>query len=473
MACDDFLEQEPGTQISITEQLSTYKGVREALSGNYQMLSKLMMNEVNAVYADACGGNISFSPSLIASSKGIIKAPTRIENVYSFSDNKEDSDMDAIYEECYDIINGCNMLIENVDALIDASEEQKQQIKAECYSMRGLCHFTLLRHYAQNYSYTANAAHPGIIYNTRTQTVGVDYPARETVQQCYEYVLEDYNTAIAQFTGSNTLSGEDHTLLTAINTKALWARAALYANKWQQAYDIATEVITTSGIDIMLNEDYVAEWEEPNASISEVLFELSIPYNNEGELATSNSVSDDFAYRSPTDYEAYVASGDLLNLFESSDIRGLNMFIEAELETVVGEDKEDRPYYFTRKFQDNPGYPVIRMSEIYLIRAEAAARLGLNEEALSDLRTIQARAGATLSTEADDILEALFIERRKELCFEGHLLFDIARFQKNVVREEGCAAKLCNLSYPSNFYILPIPERNVELNSNLTQNEGY
>ncbi|MCG8578419.1 MAG: RagB/SusD family nutrient uptake outer membrane protein, partial [Bacteroidales bacterium] len=132
-----------------------------------------------------------------------------------------------------------------------------------------------------------------------------------------------------------------------------------------------------------------------------------------------------------------------------------------------------RPYYFTRKFQDNPGYPVIRMSEIYLIRAEAAARLGLNEEALSDLRTIQARAGATLSTEADDILEALFIERRKELCFEGHLLFDIARFQKNVVREEGCAAKLCNLSYPSNFYILPIPERNVELNSNLTQNEGY
>jgi len=473
MACDDFLEQEPGTQISITEQLSTYKGVREALSGNYQMLSKLMMNEVNAVYADACGGNISFSPSLIASSKGIVKAPTRIENVYSFSDNKEDSDMDAIYEECYKIINGCNMLIENVDALSDASEAQKQQVKAECNSMRGFCHFTLLRHYAQNYSFTGDALHKGIIYNLKTQTVGVDYPARETVKQCYQYVLEDFDTAIKLFTETNTLDGEDHTLLTAINTKALQARAALYANEWQQAYDLATEVITTSGIDLMLKDDYVAEWEEPNASIGEVLFELSIPYNNEGELVTSNSVSDDFGYNSKSDYEEYVASGDLMNLFESTDIRGLNMFIEAELETVVGEDKKDSPYYFTKKFQDNPGYPVIRMSEIYLIRAEAAARLNLNEEALSDLRTIQARAGSTLSNEEDDIMEELFVERRKELCFEGHLLFDIARFRKNVVRDEGCAAKLCNLTYPSNFFVLPIPERNVELNSNLNQNEGY
>jgi hypothetical protein len=473
VACDDFLEQEPGTQISITEQLSTYKGVREALSGNYQMLSSLMMNQVNAVYADACGGNISFSPSLLASSKGIIKAPRLIENAYSFSDDKEDSNMSAIYDECYKIINGCNMLIENVDALEDASEAQKQQVKAECYSMRGLCHFTLLRYYAQNYLFTEDASHKGIIYNLKTQTVGVDYPARETVQQCYEYVLDDFNTAIKLFTETNTLDGEDHTLLTAINTTALMARAALYANEWQMAYDLATEVITSSGIDIMMKDDYVAQWEEPNASISEVLFELSIPYNSEGELATSNSVSDDFGYNSPTDYKEYVASGDLLNLFESTDIRGLNMFIEAELETVVGEDKEDRPYYFTKKFQDNPGYPVIRMSEIYLIRAEAAARLNLIEEAFSDLRTIQSRAGATLSNESDDILEALFAERRKELCFEGHLLFDIARYQKNVVREEGCAAKLCNLTYPSNYFVLPIPERNVELNSNLIQNEGY
>jgi hypothetical protein len=107
------------------------------------------------------------------------------------------------------------------------------------------------------------------------------------------------------------------------------------------------------------------------------------------------------------------------------------------------------------------------------IRAEAAARLNLNEQALNDLNVIQARADATLSNETDDLLEAVFMERRKEFCFEGHLLYDITRFHKDVERNEGCVATVCNLSYPSNFFVLPIPEDNIQLNSNLEQNEGY
>lgn len=472
-SCGDFLEQEPGTQISFNEQLGSYKGIREALSGNYTMLSKHMMNAVDAVYADACGGNISFSPNLSSASKGLIKTPYHIENTYSFSDDKEDSEFTGSYEACYEIINGCNLLIESVDGVNDATDNQKQQIKAECYCMRAFTHFLLLRNYAQNYTFTADASHKGIIYNSRTQKIGTDYPARESVERCYELVIQDFQRALELFTETNTLSGPDYSLLTSLSTKALMARAHLYANQWQKAYDLADEVIASSGIDIMTQEEYIAQWEEPNTPVNEIIFELSIPYNNEGELATSNSVSDDFGYVSEVNYEAYVASGDLLNLYETDDIRGKNMYIEASLETIVGENKESLPYYFTRKFQDNPGYPVIRMSEIYLIRAEAAARLNQNEQALNDLNVIQERANATLSTETDDLLEAVFLERRKELCFEGHLLYDIARFHKGVERNEGCVGTVCNLSYPSNFFVLPIPERNVKLNSNLEQNEGY
>jgi len=472
-SCEDFLEQEPGTQISFNEQLGSYKGIREAVSGNYTMLSKHMMNEVDAVYADVCGGNISFSPSLSSGSKGLVKASSRIENAYNFSDDKEDSEFSGSYDACYEIINACNLLIEHVDEVGDATDSQKQQVKAECYSMRAFTHFFLLRNYSQNYTFTADASHKGIVYNLQTQNIGVDYPARASVKICYEYVLQDFETALNLFTETNTLTGPDYSLLNAISTKALMARVALFANQWQKAYDLADEVIMTSGIDLMTKEEYVAQWSEPNVPVSEIIFELSIPYNNEGELATSNSVSDDFGYISDTDYGYYVASGDLINLFEPSDIRGQDMFIEAQLETLVGEDIEKLPYYFTKKFQDNPGYPVIRMSEIYLIRAEAAARLNLNEQALNDLNVIQAMADATLSNETDDLLEAIFIERRKEFCFEGHLLYDIARFHKDVERNEGCVATVCNLSYPSNFFVLPIPEDNIDLNSNLEQNEGY
>ncbi len=473
-SCDEFLEQEPGTQISISEQLGSYKGIREAMSGNYTMLSQHMMNEVDAVYADACGGNISFSPNLSNNSKGLVTSIyKRIENSYNFSDDKDESEFKSSYADCYKIINGCNLLIENVDAVEDASDGQKQQIKAECYSMRAFSHFLLLRNYAQNYTSTADASHKGIVYNTKTQKIGVDFPARESVKRCYELVMQDFETALQLFTETNTLDGTNYSLLTATSTKALMARAVLYANNWQRAYDLANDVIAESGIDLMPQGDYVDQWKEPNVAVSEIVFELSIHYDRDGELSTTSSVSGDFGYRSAMDYESYVASGDLLNLFEPSDVRGKNMFIEAPLETLVGEDKEELPYYFTRKFQDNPGYPVIRMSEIYLIRAEAAARLNQSEQALNDLNVIQERANATLTLETDDLLEAIFIERRKELCFEGHLLYDIARFNKNVERNEGCVSTVCNLSYPSNFFVLPIPERNIKLNSNLEQNEGY
>ena len=61
----------------------------------------------------------------------------------------------------------------------------------------------------------------------------------------------------------------------------------------------------------------------------------------------------------------------------------------------------------------------------------------------------------------------------RKLCFEKHLFFDIARFHKNVERNSGCIATTCNLNYPSDYFILPIPKNNIDLNSNLKQNEGY
>ena len=110
---------------------------------------------------------------------------------------------------------------------------------------------------------------------------------------------------------------------------------------------------------------------------------------------------------------------------------------------------------------------------MYLIRAEANARLNKPTEALQDLNSIRERANLSALTATANLLEEIFLERRRELAFEGHLFFDIIRFKKDVIRDKGCLANVCNLNYPSNFFILPIPQSSIELNENIQQNEGY
>ena len=106
---------------------------------------------------------------------------------------------------------------------------------------------------------------------------------------------------------------------------------------------------------------------------------------------------------------------------------------------------------------------VIRLAEMYLIRAEANYRLGtsLGATPLDDINTIRGRAKASALTTVtlDDIL----LERRRELAFEGFLIHDIKRTKGNVG----------SLNWNSDKLVFPIPLREMQVNNKLVQNPGY
>ncbi|MCW3786563.1 RagB/SusD family nutrient uptake outer membrane protein [Plebeiibacterium sediminum] len=471
-SCSDFLEQEPGSRTSIDEIFSNYESFKMALNGIYKDMESMETSEGLAVYADVLGGNINFTPS--QNSHNII-IPYLIENVYSFADKADDSDM-SVYGTCYDIINQTNQIIEHLNILTDATEDEKSQLMAECLCIRAYAHFTLVKYYAQNYSYSGDASHLGIICNTSVQEAGVDYPERLSIKDSYDIILKDLEDALSYFKANSVLSGPVYSYFNSTSCKALLARAALYSNQYQTAIDYAGDVIVNSGIQLMTKEEYVDEWKKPDTPVSEIIFEFSAKVDDEGAFQTNNTLAGHYGlFEATNDYNDYSVSNDLLSLFEAGDVRGERMFQEYDIETVIeGEaNTVNIPYYFTNKFQDNPGNPLLRMSEMYLIRAEAYARINEPENALTDLNTLREQRGAALANIDDDLLDEIFVERRKELCFEKHLLFDIARFHKNVERNSGCIATTCNLNYPSDYFILPIPKNNIDLNSNLEQNEGY
>ena len=119
---------------------------------------------------------------------------------------------------------------------------------------------------------------------------------------------------------------------------------------------------------------------------------------------------------------------------------------------------------------------VMRLAELYLIRAEARAEMGSNDTgAQQDLDMVRQRALSTApnsTTTGQALKDAIFLERRLELCFEGQRLWDLMRKKQDVVRTN-CTSLTCLIPYGSNSVVLPIPQVETDANANIEQNPGY
>src|SRR3569623_917715 len=112
-------------------------------------------------------------------------------------------------------------------------------------------------------------------------------------------------------------------------------------------------------------------------------------------------------------------------------------------------------------------FPVLRLGEIILIRAEALARLNQLPEAVSQLNLIQARANAPIfvlgAHTQQQVIDAIVAERRLELAFEGDRWPDLVRL--------GIAADVMGIDPTQTLY--PIPQSEIDVSPGLTQNPGY
>jgi hypothetical protein len=126
--------------------------------------------------------------------------------------------------------------------------------------------------------------------------------------------------------------------------------------------------------------------------------------------------------------------------------------------------------------------PLIRVTEMYLNRAEALAELnGVNQVSIDLMNALRTRAGLpnwTLATFATKqaFINAILNERRKELAFEGHRRMDLLR-RGLALRSSGSTAATSRPCDPTNSpkVLLPIPQREIDINPALKgqQNPGY
>ncbi|MBS1935427.1 MAG: RagB/SusD family nutrient uptake outer membrane protein, partial [Bacteroidetes bacterium] len=144
--------------------------------------------------------------------------------------------------------------------------------------------------------------------------------------------------------------------------------------------------------------------------------------------------------------------------FEPADFRGT---FYTEGVSIAGEDGD-----YTNKWQFfYKAIPVVRLAEMYLTRGEANLMLGGapigGTSPLNDINVIRKRSGASTlsSVAASDFID----ERFRELGFEGDRYWTLRRTKNDI---DG-------LGYDDNALILPIPQREIDVNQNLVQNAGY
>ena len=354
----------------------------------------------------------------------------------------------GIYTSIYNSIYTANKIIGNIDKAKGLPDDEKANILGEALFVRAMGHFDLLRMFGEHWDKTSSFGISLVTSTDKPQTP----VARSTVDDSYKQIIADLQQSITDLNADN---GNQY--ISPAAAKALLSRVYLYYGDKSNAASMATDVINNSSYALFGPDDFSKIYTDKLTA--ESVFELKFDPQNPSAYNTVTYARPD-ALRSEV---LFLANADLNTFFEgrSGDRR-------QSLVDFVNVDVSIQPDGRTEKYRgettkDNSAY-IIRLAEIYLVRAEALGR----SAGLADLNTIRVSRGmdpllaGDVPTD-DDFLNAVLDERRAELNFEGHRLFDLARTQK-----------ITNLLGSSVNPIMPIPQREIDGTAGVVlQNPGY
>ncbi len=451
-ACD-FLEVDPIGRTSIPVLFSDVDGIRAALPGTYSTYYDYYEDDFFK-YPEVAGNMLRVSS---------VSDGSDMMSQYNFTSNPDEEvrAVGILWRYIYEALANANNIIEYQPGLLAEFPKQSNElnrIMAEALFLRALGHFDLCRVYAQPYNYTDDASHLGVPVVLEVPGAD-DNLRRNTVQEVYEQIISDLESSLEYFEG---LTPREDYYASPDADNALLARVYLYMEDWDNVIEYATKVIDR--IPLSYGDDYLGMYNDLEAG-DETIFRLNGTLKSSG-LATF------YAPRSPI----AVPEDTLINLFQdTTDIR-LQLLTEEDGSPVC------KKYFITANVsEENKHYDpfVLRCSEMYLNRAEAYLNKNMLSEAAADVKAIIARglqvdvSAIELSETYEGLALAIEQERAKELCFEGHQFFDITRWKKDLVRSASTNSSVTRIEYPSDLFVLPIPQKEMDTNPNMVQNPSY
>ncbi|MDH6343218.1 hypothetical protein M2480_003144 [Parabacteroides sp. PFB2-12] len=452
---NDWLDDmTPVTQVETDKSLNTPTEAEYALNGIYTVFRNYQYYGARQTYyADAKGDDMQ--------ARGDSK---RVAKYYLFSHNPVDVPS-SFWSYPYIIIRNTNNVIRFTDGFSEAEMTSTlKDIRGQALTIRAMAHFDLVKVFGMPYT-KDNGASLGVPIVTEKLEYNAQL-SRNTVAEVYSQIIDDLREAA----GLLSKSRNDGKVNWFAN-QLLLARAYLYMGLDTFAYRTATDLIAEadkgSTYKLFTNKEYASAWKQQTGS--EYFYVI---LNDAAEISDSKEFVSYLMHRSG--YDDISLSTDFMKLIKEdpNDVRI----------KIIEQYKTDRDYL---KKYESPDYkvsniPVLRISEAYLIAAEAAVKLGDKVNAAKYLNAIVSRANPEKSvTEEECDLDRVLLERRKELVGEGHRFYDAMRNGKKIVRagKSHSSALLTpeTREFDWNFYkiVLPIPQSELNANPNMVQNPGY
>jgi len=426
-SCKKYLEELPDNALPTESSITDASTARAAITGTYDRLQGYYASSyptLGTITTDNVIFNGTLSEYLQLDQNAI---PT--DNVITVS----------AYQNIYRAINSANSVIAYVpqvsDPLLTAAERNK--ILGEAYFIRALAYFDLARGWGGVQLQLVPTTDLGVLKGIK----------RSTLDQTYDQVLADLVQA-------EQLLPEDATVRNRAQksaARALRARLHLYRKQWADAETYASQVISNTKYTLI--KPYRSFFTAPFQT-SESVLELAYSVNDRNtywNLWYPSSAGGQFTLK-PSD--ALVAK---LNNPAIGGTR--NALIAGTGTTVYG------VLYNTTSTGTDPSY-LIRIAELYLIRAEARAQQNKLADAAADLNAVRARADvapSTATTQAS-LIQAIEDENGIEFAFEAHRWFDLVRTER-----PGAVLGITN----RNYWLFPIPYSDVQSDPDVVQNPGY
>lgn len=437
-SCNKKLDVKPQDSIS-PDQIQTETDVTAFLAGTYNGLQ----------YYRAYGEQWQLMSDLMANENDLSFVGTFADYrlVANRQQNRTSSTAEGIWANGYEIINRTNIVLAKLDLV---AEDNRGAIAAEAKCIRAITYFMLSGFFGKPYSageLTTNLTVPLVLDPIlSTAEISKAYVARATVQVMYTQIETDLKDAVAGLPESNGTGVNKYTAY------AYLSRLYLAENKYAEAATAANEIIANGPY--ALTPTFAAAFNNA-ANSSEDIF--AIQQTEQSNTGSSNNGIITMYNAYPNGRGDVQVNPDHLNLYEAGDERG-NFFYDGG--SISGYDGIYTSKYSTKY----KAVPIVRLAEIYLTRGEANLRSGAqvgDATPLEDINTVRERsnASALLSVTADDFVP----ERYRELAFEGDKFWTKKRLKLNIG----------TLSYVDNKLILPVPERERDVNKQLTQNDGY
>lgn len=453
-ACSDVIEVEPIFQKDGAQIFTTLDDYQFSLTGAYAQFRQTGYfgsgGQTTSTWANLPD---MMADNLVQTGEDLANWQPQTNWVYTTAEN----DLEVAWIAAYGVISQANLTLRGIDAFASADAARVNRIKGQALAIRAMVHFDLLRFWGEEYD--RNSAKLGIPYVT---DANVELkPARLTVKGSWDKIFADMlaaETALSAVTGINTATNKSNLDVLAI--RGLLARMYLYSKEYASAESYATLAITASPLASRANFPNI--WKD--ASSAEVLW--SVAFNaEEGSPATGVHAGANNRNRfRPT--AALEATFDQVN-----DVRFASYFASRAL---GANNRRILTKYLGRgtAIDNLVNWKALRTGEMYLIRAEARARQGGAKEVsgladLNDLRASRITGYVPELLVGAPLLNAIELERRKELVGEGHRWFDLKRTSRIVARtERALNSTVLNLAATAKEWNWPIPQG--EIDANLT-----